>query len=255
MRAYETLRVDRDELALTVTIDRPAKRNALSEVVLGELADLLVDHIPEDVRGVLLVGAGEQAFVAGADITRMAQMTPAEGATFGRLGQRVTELVEAVPVPVIACVDGVALGGGCELALACDLIFATERSTLGQPEVALGLIPGFGGCVRLGERVGPGCARELIFSGRHVGADEARAIGLVDRVFASRAELLAGAREQIARFSTRSASAIAACKRVLVALAGKTRAEQLALEAREFARVFDTPDKREGVAAFLAKRG
>jgi enoyl-CoA hydratase len=252
--SYQTLRIDRDNAFITVTINRPDQLNALSELVLGELTELCASLVRDPVRGMILTGAGDRAFVAGADIKRMADMTPAQGAAFGRLGQRAMDLVEALPFPVIACVDGVAFGGGCELAMAADFIYATERARFGQPEVKLGLIPGFGGCVRLTRLVGPARAKELIYSGRDLTAYEAERIGLVNRVLPSRHEMLATARVTLLEIAARSPTAVALCKEVLNGLAGKSTLEQLALEANAFARAFDSDDGREGVAAFVAKR-
>jgi enoyl-CoA hydratase len=252
---YKTLRVDRTESVLTVTIDRPEKLNALSDVVLDELAELCTKMpVQSGVRGMLLAGAGDRAFVAGADIKRMSEMTPDEGVAFGRLGQHVTELIEALPFPVIACVNGFALGGGCELAMAADFIYATESAVFGQPEVKLGLVPGFGGCVRLLRLVGPARAKELIYTGRDVGAQEAQRIGLVNAVFSSRSAMTSAAVDTIGVIAQRAPIAIATCKEILRSLEGKSSAAQLALENAGFGRVFTTDDKREGVAAFLAKR-
>jgi len=250
---YSTLQIERTAQILAVTIHRPGQLNALSPQVLGELAEVFVAP-PTGVRGAIITGSGERAFVAGADIKRMAEMSPDEGAAFGRLGQRVMDLIEAFPVPVIACVDGFALGGGCELAMSADFIFATERAVFGQPEVSLGLIPGFGGCVRLPRLVGPALAKELIFTGRNVAAAEALRIGIVNRVFATRDEMMAAAHESLALVATRSPIAVATCKQILRDLAGHTTADQLAAEAAGFRHVFETEDKREGVAAFIAKR-
>jgi len=251
---YQTLVVDHHDGFVTVVINRPAQLNALSEIVLAELAELCVELQHQPPRGMILTGAGDRAFVAGADIKRMAEMTREQGAAFGRLGQRVTEQFEALPFAVIACVDGVALGGGCELAMAADFIYATERARFGQPEVKLGLVPGFGGCVRLIRLVGAARAKELIYSGRDVTAHEAKRIGLVNDVFGDRAAMFAAARATLAEIATRSPAAVALCKHVLGNLDGKSTAEQLALEASAFARAFGTQDKRVGVAAFVAKQ-
>ncbi len=206
---FKTLRIDRSEFILTVTIDRPDKHNALSTVVLTELAELFT-KLPgrSEVRGIVITGAGDRAFVAGADIKDMSAMSVEQGIAFGRLGQEVTELIEALPIPVIACVNGFALGGGCELAMAADFIYATEAAAFGQPEVSLGLIPGFGGCVRLIRLVGPGRAKELIYTGRSVDAAEALRIGLVNRVFATRREMMAAAAESLALIVKRSPVAV-----------------------------------------------
>jgi len=254
---YQTLLVEQHNGIVTLTINRPDKLNALSEVVLGELKDLLTGlaakSFPE-IRGMVVTGAGDKAFIAGADISRMAEMSPAEGATFSQLGKSVPLLLEALPFPVIACVHGYALGGGCEVAMGCDYIFATEAAVFGQPEVSLGLIPGFGGCVRLLRFVGPGRAKELIYTGRNVKADEALRIGLVNRVFATKQDMLAGAAESLALVTAKSPVAVSVCKQILNELEGKSTRDQLRVENDGFYRVFDSADKREGTAAFLAKR-
>jgi enoyl-CoA hydratase len=254
---YQTLLVEQHNGIVTLTINRPDKLNALSEIVLGELKDLLTGlaarSFPE-LRGMIVTGAGDKAFIAGADIARMAELSPAEGATFGQLGQSIPLLLEALPFPVIACVNGYALGGGCEVAMGCDYIFATETAVFGQPEVSLGLIPGFGGCVRLVRLVGPGRAKELIYTGRNVKADEALRIGLANRVFATKAEMLAGAAESLALVTTRSPIAVSVCKQIVNELEGKTTRDQLRVENEGFYRVFESEDMREGTAAFLAKR-
>ena len=250
-----TVVVDLQAPVATVTVDRPRARNALSSQVLGELLAVCT-ALGENpaVAGVVLTGAPGPAFVAGADIREMAALDPEEGARFGALGQEVTRVLEALPVPVIACVDGYALGGGCELALACDFVYATPKAVFGQPEVLLGLIPGFGGCVRLRRQVGPGRARELIFTGRHVDAAEAQRIGLVTELFDSREAMLAGARATIAAVSRNSRDAVALAKSALNAGRGRSVDDGLELELAAFRAAFTSPDMREGTGAFLGKR-
>ncbi|MGW4060924.1 enoyl-CoA hydratase/isomerase family protein [Amycolatopsis sp. NPDC004747] len=239
----------------TVTVDRPRARNALSSQVLTELLAVCssLGGNPA-VAGVVLTGAPGPAFVAGADIREMAALDPPRGARFGALGQEVTRALEALPVPVIACVDGYALGGGCELALACDFVYATPKAVFGQPEVLLGLVPGFGGCVRLWRQVGPGRARELIFTGRHVDAAEAHRIGLVTELFDSREAMLAGARATIKAVSRNSRAAVALAKGAVNASRGRTVDDGLELELSAFRSAFAGPDVREGTGAFLGKR-
>ncbi|MFF2369790.1 enoyl-CoA hydratase/isomerase family protein [Agromyces sp. NPDC058110] len=239
-----------------VTIDRPKALNALSTAVLEALDDAFarIADSASAVRGVLLVGAGGRAFVAGADIAGMAGATPEEGERSARLGHRVAARIESCPSPVIACVDGFALGGGLELALACDMIYATDASAFGQPEVRLGLIPGFGGTVRLPRVVGPARAKELIYSGRRIGIEEAVEAGLVVRRFADREALLAGARDTVAQIAQNSPVAVANAKRVLVEAAGRSTDEAVEREVAGFGEAFGTDDMREGVAAFLEKR-
>ncbi|WP_350227364.1 enoyl-CoA hydratase/isomerase family protein [Agromyces marinus] len=184
----------------------------------------------------------------------LSTLTPEEGAEAARLGHRVAATIEAFPAPVIACVDGFALGGGLELALACDEIYATDASWFGQPEVRLGLIPGFGGTVRLPRAVGLPLAKELIFTGRRIDAAEAESAGLVTRRFADRDALLAGARATIAEVAENAWTAVALAKRVLVQAAGTPTAVATEAEVTGFGDAFRTDDMREGVAAFLEKR-
>ncbi|WP_158841991.1 enoyl-CoA hydratase-related protein [Saccharothrix deserti] len=252
---YSTLLIEEQDGVTTVTVSRPPARNALSGQVLGELehflSTVLVGPAP---AGIILTGAPGPAFIAGADIREMAAMTPAEGERFGMLGQRVTRLLEEVPCPVVACVDGYALGGGCEMVLACDFAYATRRSVFGQPEVVLGLIPGFGGCVRLQRLVGPAVARELIYTGRHVDAPEAQRLGLVNALFEDRDEMLTAARAVLRRIAGNSATAVSLAKAAVNASGGTTVAAGLAVELDAFREAFTTDDMREGTAAFLAKR-
>jgi len=247
---YQALVVDNQNDITTVTITRPEARNALSARTLTELRHLL-DHATTPL---ILTGSPGPAFVAGADIREMAAMTPEEGEEFGRLGQSVTSLLESVSVPVIACVDGYALGGGCELALACDFVYATEKSVFGQPEVLLGLIPGFGGCVRLQQQVGPARAREMIYSGKQVDAAEAYRIGLVNELFDTREAMIAAARHTLATVGQNSPVAVALCKATINAARGQDVPAGLDIELTAFRHAFTTPDMREGTDAFLAKR-
>ena len=249
---YQTLVLDEHDGVLTVTVHRPPARNALSQRTLTELRHLLATFAGP--RALLLTGSEGPAFIAGADIREMAAMTPEEGERFGALGQEVTRLLEQLPVPVIACVDGYALGGGCEMAMACDFVYATRKAVFGQPEVLLGLIPGFGGCVRLFRRVGIAKARELIYSGRRLDAVEAHRLGLVNEVFDNREEMFAAARLVLADIAANSPAAVEACKSVLDAVDGLGVEEGLKVELEAFREAFTTADMREGTAAFLAKR-
>jgi enoyl-CoA hydratase len=254
--ARDEVRLERDGGIAIVTVDRPTALNALSPAVLGALARTFDALAAEGtaVRGVILTGAGGRAFVAGADIRALSGFTPEEGAATARAGHRVAAAIEGLPAPVIACVDGFALGGGLELALACDFIYATDASSFGQPETKLGLVPGFGGTVRLPRAVGLARAKELIYTGRRVGIDEAVEIGLVLRRFPDREALFAGARETLALVSANAAPAVGLAKRVLVAAAGRRTESATELEIEGFGDAFRTDDMREGVAAFLDKR-
>ncbi|HEU4757310.1 MAG TPA: enoyl-CoA hydratase-related protein [Agromyces sp.] len=250
------VRVERDGTLATVVIDRPKALNALSPDVLRAVADAFEGLAAEGaaVRGVIVVGEGGRAFVAGADIRSLSELSPEEGAEAARLGHRAAAVIESFPAPVIACVDGFALGGGLELALACDFIYATDASAFGQPEVRLGLIPGFGGTVRLPRAVGLPLAKELIYTGRRIGAAEAEAAGLVARRFPDREALLAAARATIAEVAENAWTAVGLAKRVLVQAAGTPTATASDLEVAGFEDAFRTEDMREGVAAFLEKR-
>ncbi|MWB99553.1 enoyl-CoA hydratase/isomerase family protein [Agromyces seonyuensis] len=238
-----------------VEIDRPTSLNALSVEVLAGLIDAVRAAATDDaVRGVIVSGAGGRAFAAGADIRGMQSFSPAEARRSAGLGHELGALLESIPQPVIAAVDGVALGGGCELALACDFVYASAQSRFGQPEVKLGLIPGFGGTVRLPRAVGIARAKELIYSGRMVAADEALAIGLVNRVLPDRDALFAAARETLAEISANSGNAVALAKGVLVEASGRRTEHAVAIEIDGFEQAFGHPEHDEGFAAFLEKR-
>lgn len=253
---FKNLKLERRGRFLLLTLQRPEKLNALSLGLLSELKVCLNDiqRDPSGLRGLMVTGSGEKAFVAGADIREMSQMSATEGEAFGRLGQEVMSLFESLPIPVIACVQGFALGGGCELAMGCDFIYCTETAVFGQPEVSLGLIPGFGGCVRLIRFVGPGRARELIFSGRQVDATEALRIGLVNRVFSSRDEMMKAAEACLDEMALKSPQAIATCKRVMRQVYGLSVDEALEVEALGFRDAFVSFDSKIGVKAFVEKR-
>ncbi|HVR60746.1 MAG TPA: enoyl-CoA hydratase-related protein [Polyangia bacterium] len=245
---------ERDGAVLTLTINRPKALNALDAATIQALAEAVggVAATP-DIRCVVLTGAGEKAFVAGADIAAMASLNSWEARSFSALGHALGDALEALPVPVIAAVNGFALGGGCELALACDFIYASRAARFGQPEVNLGLIPGFGGTQRLPRRIGVARARELVFTGELIGAEEALRIGLVNKL-CEPGELLPKARAAAAVIAAKPPLAIAEAKRAL------RRSEELPLSAGNqleqqlFAGLFATADRREGMQAFLEKR-
>jgi enoyl-CoA hydratase len=205
------------------------------------------------VRAIIVTGAGDRAFIAGADIAEMKDKSPSEALAFARLGQAVCSAIEAAPQPVIAAINGYALGGGCEIALACDIRLASETAVLGQPEVALGVPPGWGGTQRLPRVIGPGLARELIYTGRRVGAEEALRIGLVNAVYPP-AELLERARALAAEIARNAPVAVRLSKEAIRRGLDVDLAAGLALEAQAFALAFSTADQREGMSAFLEKR-
>lgn len=250
MTTADALRFEvRDRVGI-ITLSRERARNALDSTLLRLLdATLAACGGDREVRAVIVTGGVD--FCAGADLKEMGAMTVAEAAEFSLLGHGVFRRIEALPKPVIAAMAGHALGGGCELALACDIRLAAESARIGLPEVNLGVIPGFGGTQRLASLVGHARARELILTGRVVDAREAATMGLVSAVVAD-PELAERARELAARLAGKSPRALAAAKKLLVETA---RLEQgLELEREAFTRCFDSPDRKEGIAAFLEKR-
>jgi enoyl-CoA hydratase len=254
MTTPSTVLLERDEAIVTLTLNRPDKLNALSVELVTELARI-VNELGADasVRCAIVTGAGEKAFAAGADIAAMAGMTPQQAKHFADLGHRVGAALEALHFPVIAAVNGFALGGGCEIALACDFIYASDKAKLGQPEVNLGVIPGFGGTQRLARRVGDAKARELCMTGDAIPADEALRIGLVNAVV-PHAELLPRVREVAKKIASKGPLAIAAAKRVIARGADVPLSVANELEATAFSALFGSEDQREGMKAFVEKR-
>jgi enoyl-CoA hydratase len=249
-----TVLVDRDAHVVTLTLNRPDKLNALNDELLGELSRVLRD-LGRDatVRCAILTGAGDKAFAAGADIAAMSTMGAVQAKLFAELGHRVGRALESAHFPVIAAVNGFALGGGCELALACDFIYASDKARLGQPEVNLGVLPGFGGTQLLSRRVGTARAREICMTGDMIGPEEALRIGIVNAVVPS-AELLPRVREVAAKIASKGPLAVAGIKRVVVRGADVPLLTANELESTAFAALFGTYDQREGMQAFLEKR-
>lgn len=235
-----------------VTIDRPEVLNALSEQVVDELTAVVEETARTGARGLLLTGAGK-AFVAGADIAAMAQMSPEQALAFSGKGHALGEMLEALPIPTVAAVNGFALGGGCELALACDFIYASEKAKFGQPEVKLAVIPGFGGTQRLLRRVGLARALELCLTGDIIDAAEALRLGLVNRVLAPE-QLLPEALATLEKIAAQGPLAVAKAKEVLHRGASMPLDRANDLEQQAFASLFASADQREGMEAFLAKR-
>jgi len=246
--------VARDGAVAVVTIDRQDALNALDAATLTELRDQLA-VLAEDtsVRALVLTGAGERAFVAGADITYMSRLGPEQAKAWGTLGHDAGRLLETMPKPTIAAINGFALGGGCELALACDIRYASSRAKLGQPEINLGIVPGWGGTQRLGRICGVGVAKELIFTGRTVDAEEALRIGLVNAVFEPD-ELLARARDTATQLAAKSPVALAQAKRLCNLALGSDHAAGLEAEVDAFGALFASEDAKEGLTAFVEKR-
>ena len=254
MLTLQNVLFEQTDHVATLTINRPKALNALDMQTLRDLqAAALHAASSPDIRCVILTGAGEKAFVAGADIAALAKLTPQEALAFADYGHQVMDLLDGLGKPVIAAVNGFALGGGCELALACDFIYASENASLGLPEVTLGVIPGFGGTQRLARRVGQGLARELIFSGERLSAQRAKDIGLVNEVCPA-PELLARVRAVAETIGKRAPVAVKQAKRAIRMGADLPMSVACELERQTFAALFSTEDVREGTAAFLEKR-
>jgi enoyl-CoA hydratase len=253
--AYETLLLERDGAVATVTLNRPAVLNALNTLMVAELKAALAElEADASVRALVITGAGERAFAAGADIGELSALPNATaGAALARSGQALTLAIERSRLPVIAAVNGYALGGGCELAMACDIRIAGEKARFGQPEVNLGLIPGYGGTQRTLRLLGRGYASFLCLSGDQIDANEALRVGLVDRVVAS-GELLDAAKKLAATIASRAPLAIAATKRAIVEGQNAALTVGLDIEALLFGTAIDTNDMVEGTKAFLEKR-
>jgi enoyl-CoA hydratase len=251
---YETLLYEVQEQVATITLNRPKVLNALNTQVFDEL-EAVFTGLSKDaaVRVVLLTGAGEKAFAAGADIHELAATDAVTGEAKARRGQGVFRLIETCGKPVIACVNGFALGGGCELAMACTIRLASETARLGQPEVKLGLIPGYGGTQRLPRLVGQSAALRLMLTGEMIGAMEALRIGLVDEVVPAE-QLLARARELAATIVTMAPLAVAGCIEAVQGGSELGIEDAMQVEAEIFGRLCGTADKAEGTAAFLGKR-
>jgi enoyl-CoA hydratase len=237
-----------------LTLNRPDALNALNRSLLETFADRTAEIAADStVRAVVVTGAG-RAFAAGADIAAMREMTAIEGEAFSRLGHRVLASLEDLSVPTIAAVNGFALGGGCELACACDWIYATRRARFGQPEVSLGLIPGFGGTSRLPRRVGVAWARELVITGEPIAAEVAERIGLVNRVFEDVDGLLDAAIKAGETVAAKGPLAVARAKRLLQETQDADLRVAHACEQSTFGSIFATQDSKEGMTAFLEKR-
>ena len=252
--AYENLLVERDAAVVTVTVNRPKALNALNPATLWEL-QRCCEELRQDkaARCVLLTGAGDRAFVAGADIAAMEQMSAIDGRRFALFGQGVMRQLELLPIPVVAAVNGFALGGGLELALSCDLILASATAKFGQPEINLGIIPGFGGTQRLARRIGVEAARLLIYTGDLIGAEEALRLGLVARVVPP-AELLSQAKQLAATLAAKAPVALQQAKAAINTGSDIDLDDGCRYEAEAFAVAFGTNDRAEGMRAFIEKR-
>ncbi len=252
--AYENILFEQDGAVGVLKINRPRSLNALNPATLHEIAACLEAVCQaQTVRCLIITGEGDRAFVAGADIAAMVTMNALEGKQFSALGLSVLRRLEELPIPVIAAVNGFALGGGTELALACDLIIATEKAKFGQPEINLGVIPGFGGTQRLARRIGLPRARELIYSGEMIDAETALRYGLVNKVVPS-ADLMTEAKQLANKLAAKPPIAIRQAKAAINAGIDMDLHNACRFENEAFALTFATEDKAEGMRAFLEKR-
>lgn len=254
MSNWKNLTYDENNNIGWLTINRPDKMNALDIPTLQEMRDFLHEAAKKKLVGLIITGSGEKAFIAGADIAAMSSMNATEAMSFGKLGQLVTVLLESLPYPTIAAVNGFALGGGFEMALACDFIFATHNAAFGLPEVKLGLIPGFGGTQRLARKGSVGLAKEMIFSGRMMKADEAQFRGIALQTFPDKGAMLQQCRGYMDMVAKNSPLAIKVAKQAVDQGLQASLEQGLLLEANSFAQLFTSNDMKEGTAAFVAKR-
>src|SRR6059058_678197 len=251
---YENLLLEKKNSIAYVTVNRPKVLNALNMATMDELRDVFTDvKNDSSVRVAILTGAGEKAFIAGADIGELAKHDAVSGKEYTHRGQSVLDLIENLGKPVIACINGFALGGGCEIAMACTLRLASENAKLGQPEVKLGIIPGYGGTQRLPRLVGKGIAMQLLLTGEMITAQEAHRIGLVNEVLPA-AELIPRAEAIAAKIIANAPLAVQYAMEAVNKGLEMTLAEGLYLEAVLFGMACATEDKKEGTAAFLEKR-
>lgn len=251
------IKLEIQENIALVTISRENKLNALNAEVLGQLKAILLQLkvMPrKDLYGVILTGEGDKAFVAGADIAELATLNPQEALEVSYLGQEVSNLLEHFNRPVIAAVNGHAMGGGLEMALSCDMIYLTQNALLALPEVKLGLIPGFGGTKRLAGLIGLMKAKEIIFSGRIIKADEAKELGIVLKVFETKSQMIEFSKQWLKDIAKNSLVAIASAKKSLQEGYYSTTASALQNEAEYFSQLFATADMLEGTKAFMDKR-
>ena len=254
MSGLRYIRLEGDGDLAVVTIDRQEKLNALNADVIAELGQVFEGLRDDDkVRGVLLTGAGEKAFVAGADIGELAKMGSITGVAVSRDGQDVFRAIERFPKPVLAAVGGYALGGGCELALACHIRVASDNARFGLPEVGLGIIPGYGGTIRLARLIGLGRAVELTLTGEMVGAERAHEIGMVSAVY-PRAELLDKAKEMLRKVTKNGPVAVRMALESIYRAMDTSSQEALDYESTLFGLLASTEDMKEGMSAFLEKR-
>ena len=235
-----------------ITINRERALNALNSTVLEELDQTLDAVNLDEVRCLILTGAGQKSFVAGADIGEMSNLTKAEGEAFGKKGNDVFRKLETFPIPVIAAINGFALGGGCEIAMSCDIRICSDNAVFGQPEVGLGITPGFGGTQRLARLVGAGMAKQMIYTARNIKADEAYRIGLVNAVY-TQEELMPAAEKMAAGIAKNAPIAVRNCKKAINEGLDVDMDAAIVIEEKLFGDFFETEDQKYGMAFFLDK--
>jgi len=236
-----------------LTVNRPEALNALNDEVISQLDKVLDSIDPASVRCLIVTGAGQKAFVAGADIAQMSGLTKAEGEAFGKHGNDVFRKLETLSVPTIAAVNGFALGGGCELAMSCDIRLCAETAVFGQPEVGLGITPGFGGTQRMARLIWPGKAKELIYTARNMKAPEALSVGLVQAVYPVE-ELMAEAEKMASRIAGNAPIAVRACKKAINDGLQVDMDQAVVVEEKLFGSCFETTDQKNAMSAFVEKR-
>ena len=249
---YNFLKIEHNDGITVMKVSAPKSLNALNSTILKEMSDFIA-NLDAKTRVLIITGDGEKSFVAGADISEMAHLNEPQGFEFGRLGAQVFRRIETLPIPVIAAVNGFALGGGCELAMACDIRIASSKAKFGQPEVGLGIIPGFSGTYRLPKLIGQGYAKEMIYTGKVIRADEALRIGLVNAVYEPE-ELMDKAMEMAQMMLKNAPVAIRLAKQSINEGYDLDADDAIGLENKHFGQCFATKDQKEGMDAFLNKR-
>ena len=247
------VKYEQDEMIGIITINRSEALNALNSSVLDEIGDCFDNIDINAVRAVVLTGEGIKSFVAGADIGEMSKLSKTEGEAFGKKGNDIFRKIETFPIPVIAAINGYALGGGCELAMSCDIRICSDNAVFGQPETGLGITPGFGGTQRLARLVGPGMAKQLIYTAKNIKADEALRIGLVNAIY-TQEELLETAKKMAKGIAKNAPIAVRACKKAINDGLDVKMDDAIVIEEKLFGSCFETHDQIEGMNAFLEKR-
>ena len=248
----EFIKFEKEDYIGIITINRPQALNALNSQVLDELNEVLDSVDSNETRALILTGEGDKSFVAGADIGEMSTLTKAEGEAFGKKGNDVFRKLETLEIPVIAAINGFALGGGCEISMSCDIRICSENAIFGQPEVGLGITPGFGGTQRLARLVGPGMAKQMIYTGRNIKADEAYRIGLVNAVYPQE-ELMAAAKKMASGIAMQAPIAVRACKKAINDGLDVDMDQAIVIKEKLFGSCFETEDQKAGMGNFLEK--